>query len=300
VPNEAEPSTAKTYDFRRPEALDRHQLRILPGLIDLFTRSAAQELAGGLRCRVSLRAGAVTQSPADAVCTELPAPAAPISTTLSPLPGRALLHLPLPTAFALIDLRLGGSGTGAFPERPLTDIERGLLESLLAPIFASLAATLGRDVTVGALNQPITGQIPELGAAADGFVVIPMDLEISGLGAGEALSGSLTLALAVALLRPVVDALLEQTDQASLPGIVAAAEARMLAADLPIALRFPPVSFPSSRLLALKVGDVLPLGHEQDAPLHLYVGHRPMLFAAPIQSGRRLAAAIQNSPGSTR
>jgi flagellar motor switch protein FliM len=299
VPKDPEHASAKTYDFRRPEALDRHQLRILPTLIDVFTRAAGQELAGGLRCRVALRAGAVSQSPADAVCAELPAPAAPISTTLAPLPGRALLHLPLPTAFALIDLRLGGSGAGEFPDRPLTDIERGLLESLLAPIFASLAATLGPDVTVGALNQPITGQVPELGASADGYVVIPMDLEISGLGAGDALSGSMTLALAVALLRPVVDSLLEQTDQALMPSIVAAAEARMLTADLPVALRFPPVSFPSSRLIGLKVGDVLPLSHEQDAPLHLYVGHRPMLLAAPIQSGRRLAAAIQTPPGST-
>jgi flagellar motor switch protein FliM len=299
VPNESESSTAKAYDFRRPEALDRHQLRVLPGLIDTFTRSAAQQLAGGLRCRVSLRTHPVTQSPADAVCTELPAPAAPISTTLSPLPGRALLHLPLPTAFSLIDLRLGGPGTGEFPTRPLTDIERGLLDTLVAPLFTSLATTLGPDVTVGSLLQPISGQIPELGAATDGYVVIPMDLEISGLGAGDALSGSLTCALAVSLLRPIVDALLEQSDQAHLPGVGAAAEERMLAADLPVALRFPPVPFASSRLLALKVGDVLPLGHEQDAPLHLYVGARPMLLASPIQSGRRLAAAIQNPSGST-
>ncbi len=51
---------------------------------------------------------------------------------VDPLPGQGIFHLPLPAAMEIVDRLLGGPGNaGAHPDRPMTEIEVGVLRGLL-------------------------------------------------------------------------------------------------------------------------------------------------------------------------
>src|SRR4051795_12337984 len=52
--------------------------------------------------------------------------------SLEPLNGAGLLQIPMHLAMAIIDRMLGGSGSGPFPSRPLTEIEGTLMRTIIA------------------------------------------------------------------------------------------------------------------------------------------------------------------------
>lgn len=299
MPGSERDESITVYDFRRPESFDRQQLRVLAGPAETLARAMGQELASALRARVHVQAAPLTQMAASALGDHLPTPAACQQFTMTALPGRGLLHFPVSFAYAILDLCLGGDARGPFPDRPLTEIERGLLAELIAPVLRCLQDALGvsGDMTVHPPGP--AGDIPEMGAPGEGFVLAELSVEIHGLSFSHTVEGVMTVAMPMTMLRPVVEQRMAERDEAKSAELAVVATERLMVTRLDVSLRFPGVRVSSRDLLALERGDILRLELPHDQPLHLCVGDRPMLPATPVRSGRRMAAAVEAGPSSS-
>src|SRR5579884_1218252 len=158
----------RPYDFRTPEVLDRNRLRSLGLVLENFTRLASRRLSVDPHVPAEM----VVTDMSEIVWEELAGahdPYCMVLFGLSPLPGRALLHLPTELAMAIVDLRMGGSGAGSYPARPLSDIDVELLTDVMGGALEQLAAAFGHlaAVSLGGMQVDSTAQLLQVVRASD-------------------------------------------------------------------------------------------------------------------------------------
>ena len=127
---------------KRPAAstgrLAAGQLAVVAAVYRSFSRSAAEFLSTLTRTSVQLRLESLQPLRWREMRSRCDLPAAIAGLVLDPLPGTALLVVDRPLAYSLIDRLLGGRGDPAVPARPLSEIERTVLQSGLAAALPEL------------------------------------------------------------------------------------------------------------------------------------------------------------------
>ena len=199
-------------------------------------------------------------------------------------------------ALAAIDHLLGGPG-GTQQARTLTDIEislfGGLIDQMLSVLRYSLEPVIAIEPSAGPIEY--TPQFLQAASAADAVIVAEFAMAI---GKEEC---RLTVCVPLAPLLPRLathrprDAALEDSASA-----IAAASRRMRNrlgdVKLDVSVRFEPVLLTPARILALAVGDVLPLGHRVGAPLNVDADGVTFARAIAGKSGTHLAALVVGTP----
>ncbi len=288
----ATPGGARKYDFRKPTGLARSHLRDMHLLLEVFTHRVGGALTAGLATPIHTALGGMDEQTWDEYSSSLPEPTAVVSLALPPLQGRLFVHVPLDLAMAFVDLRLGGRPSGFKAERPLTDIEQELVSGVIAtivselpPAFAGLAAFRTGPLSI------VQGVRFLQGPSATEMCLVAF-LEISG---GERWSGTLSICATLGTLRPIIDAMVAQElegDDTSDAAQARLVESLVESVPVELSLRFPSFELTPVDLLALEVGDVVPLDYERDQPLVVETGGRTLLWAVPTSKGRRLACVI--------
>lgn len=161
-------------------------------------------------------------------------------------------------AVATVEHLLGVHGTDG-EERELSDLEAGVLVELLAPLVRRVASALDAQATGFALVQSREALQRAAAAAAesDGH---RLELELSIERAGR--SGT---------LRCYLPGLRPSPGRASANGVEPKLQAAVRAVPLTLHARLVGCEVPLSQLLALEVGDVIPLEDRLDAPVVLEV-----------------------------
>lgn len=282
----------RPYDFRTPEVLDRNRLRTLGLVLENFTRLASRRLSVDLHVPVEL----VVTDTREVIWDELAGahdPYCMVLFGLTPLPGRALLHLPTELAMAIVDLRMGGSGAGAYPARPLSDIDVELLTDVMGGALEQLAAAFGHlaAVTLGGMQVESTAQLAQVVRPSDSCLAVRLEVR---LGEDATMTRSCSLGLPLTLLRPLMRALLHVGDGNRGPadGGHNPAVERLLDPMVEVAVRFHPKSLNSQEILGLQVGDVIHLQHPCDLPLEVAVEDVVYLAALPMERARRIACTV--------
>ena len=199
--------------------------------------------------------------------------------SLNPLPGAALLQFPLPITFAAIDRLLGGTGDAASPKRPLTEIEQNLMRSVVDRALRELEYAYETLVRVEAeiVQQEFNPQFAQIAAPSDMVLVVSFEMRI-----GEK-HGNATICVPFATLRRC-----SRASPASRCSRTSAAKTPMLwqqkletralpgaGRDLPCASTS--VALTSSEIVALQVGDIVPLDHGIDEPVTHHRRRRALL-----------------------
>ncbi|WP_312855879.1 flagellar motor switch protein FliM [Nocardioides stalactiti] len=285
------------YDFRRPIQLSREHQRTLQLGFDGFARQATTVFTSSLRtvCQVTL-AGIEQRTYAEYV-DSLDTSTYMTLFTADPIPGTGVLEIPLFATMACIDHMLGGPGSDEQPDRPLTEIEDGviggLIERLLGEMRYSLASIVALDpVVTGTEYSP---QFAQLAAASDVMVVVAFDLRINER------DNRLTICLPFAGLLPHL------TDAAGAGAIsdreraqrdLAARQLKDRLSEVPVAVavRFRPTTLDPTTLAALQPGDVIRIDHPAAAPLDVTVDGNTFAHATAGSRGQRLAALIVDTP----
>lgn len=284
------------YDFQRRDSLERSRLRRLQPILEVMAHRMSGSLTSILRKPVKIEIGDLEQHRWDEYANALPEPTFLTSTTVSPVGGRIVLHLPLPLAMAIVDLRLGGSGRGDGPERSLTQIEHRLVSDVatgalseLPPSFAPVIA-----LSLGAMTAVASGMF--LAAAQPGEMCLQLGLKVE-LTEGDVRDASLCVPLAVLL--PILDAL-ERLDFAGeseeSPAVSAALRTRLLDVDVDVSVHWPDVGLSPDELLNLAAGDVIPLRCSGESPLILGVDGTTFCSVVPTSRGKRLACYVVEPP----
>src|SRR3954470_12238246 len=119
------------FDFRRPSKVNRDHVRALQIVHETFARQLSTVIATTLRAVAQVSLTSIEQLTYDEYVRSLPNPSFMVILSLNPLPGAAVMQLPLPIVFAAIDRLLGGTGEALSPKRPLTEIESNLMRGLI-------------------------------------------------------------------------------------------------------------------------------------------------------------------------
>ena len=286
-------SGPQAYDFRRPNKFSREHVRALQIVNETFARQFANVLASTLRAVSHVTLTSVEQLTYDEYIRSTEAPTYLAILSLDPLPGAGILHLPLSVAMSAVDRLLGGSGAGSYPNRPLTDIESGLVRGLTQRILRELSYAFESLVSIDAqlVVQESNPQFAQIAAPTEMVVVATFDMRI-----GEQ-TGQASLCLPFSSLQNVLDGFVgkshfggqgpEQRNEAA-----ERLAQRLQHADVDVSVAFNPITLSSGDIVGLAPGDVVPLQHRVDAPLTVRVAGLPCYAAVAGRKGKRLACLV--------
>jgi flagellar motor switch protein FliM len=279
------------YDFRRPNRFSREHVRALQIVNETFARQFTLVLSTALHVSCLVSVTSVRQYTCEEYTRTVPNPSLLAVLHFDPLPGDGVFQLPMGIVMSVVDRLLGGPGGPDQPNRALSDIEVGLVRQLLQRIvheltyaFDSLTAV---DPSVGSLESD--PQFLRIAAPSEPVIVSEFSIRI-----GDQLATS-TLCIPFATLQPALDALTasQVTYHTEKDALAAqAVELQLNAVPVELSVAFREVSVTSSQLLALAVGDVLPLGHPITQPLNLLADGVHVAAAVPGSHGQRLACQI--------
>ncbi|MGQ0825068.1 MAG: flagellar motor switch protein FliM [Actinomycetota bacterium] len=281
------------FDFRRQSKFSRDHVRALQIVHETFARQLSTVLATTLRSNASCTFGKVEQLTYDEYIRSLPNPSYMVILSLNPLPGAAIIQIPLPITFAVIDRLLGGGGEQIGPKRPLTEIESNLMRSVVDRALRELEYAYETLVRVEAeiVQQEFNPQFAQIAAPSDMALVISFETRIGDK------RGTMSICIPFATMQPVLESLASQsmfTDRTAGDPDVWKRELEQALTGVPVELRvrFDAVALTSTDIVALEVGDVVPLGHPVDKPLLVSVDDVPCYRAVSGRRGRRLACLV--------
>lgn len=282
------------YDFRQPMTLAREHSRVLEMAFETFSRHWSTQLVAHLRTGAQVTFDKLAMCSYDDYVSSLPGMTTLLLFGIEGGRRTGVLEFPLTRALEWIDRMLGGLGRpGAVPERDLTEIEQELIRYLtdrtLHDLGYSFATVLPLEAQLK--NIQYSPQMMQATAASTPVLVARFTVEVDGESAP---------ATVMFPAEDIVQALREnQGDDNRTPEEIFAEErerARLERAvqEVPVqvALRLHPQSIHPRDMLALGVGDLIPLYHPASQPLEVVVGDRVLAEAAAGVSGSRLAAVV--------
>jgi flagellar motor switch protein FliM len=283
----------RPFDFRRPNKLSRDHVRNLLIVHETFARQVTTLLSSTMRAVSSVSVSSIDQVTYDEYVRHTPNPSHLSVLTVPPLPGVGLLQLPVKFALTAVDLMLGGHGRSAPPDRPLTEIEIGLMRTLVDRALRELTYAFEAIVKIepAVMLHESNPQFAQIAAPTDMMVVVQLKLMIEGVAADGA------LCYPYAMLQPVLEGFDGHAGHHDRkPADVAVDRAQVAARlhDVPVEVRvvFPPVPLSSNEIVDLRIGDVLPLGRAVDAPMWGLIEDLRVLEVRPVRRNKRLAAEI--------
>ncbi|MEV5001606.1 flagellar motor switch protein FliM [Nocardioides sp. LML1-1-1.1] len=293
-PRTAEPTP---YDFRRPIQLSREHQRTLQLGFDGFARQATTVFTSSLRtvCTVAL-VGIEQRTYAEYVDSLGPSTYMTLFSA-DPMPGTGVLEIPLFATMSCLDHMLGGPGSDEQPDRPLTEIEdgviRGLVERLLGEMRYSLEGLVALEPTVTGIEY--SPQFAQVAAAADVMVVVTLELRI------DERAHRMSVCLPFSGLLPHLANAAGAGTMSDRERAQRAESAMLLheqfhRVPVAVSVRFRPITLDPGLLADLKPGSVVRLSHPASAPLDVTVDGNTFAHATPGARGQRLAALIVTTP----
>jgi flagellar motor switch protein FliM len=282
----------RSFDFRRPNKLNRDHLRNLQIVHETFARQFTTVLSSTLRTIAHVTVTNIDQLTYDEYVRSTPNPTFLAVLATPPWTGTSLFQLPLKITLTAIDLLLGGHGKGA-PVRTLTDIELRLIRTLIDRAMAELSYAFNSvaEVHPQIARHESNPQFAQIAAPSEMMIVATFQIRINDA------EGPATLCFPYTTLQPVLDSFSGNLAQVLPTGDRAresAARLRRAVMEIPLDFRaeFPAISVTANRLASLQPGDVIPLGLSTSMPITGVVGGVPTFVVQPARKGKRLACQV--------
>lgn len=285
--------SATGYDFRRPIQLSREHTRLLQLTFEAYAKQCSTVFTSSLRVICTITPADISQVSYAEYIASLPDTTHLSLFSIDPLGGTGVLQLPLTVTMLCLDHMLGGSAQGPQPRRPLTELEAGVVHTLLERLLADFGYALSdiAEATPRLLATEYSPQFAQAASGADVMIVTAFDLEIGNI------RERMTMCLPFAALAPHLDAALQPaaTTRGDHEEHARAAARLTLGLDtipVPVSVRLRPASLDSPDLMDLRPGDVIHLPHPETAPLEVVVDDVVFAHAEPGVIGTNLAALI--------
>ena len=278
------------WDARQAGQIGREQMTAISSLHESFARNLTHSL--GAYLRIVFNAALVSAEHLTYVefLQRVPEATYLASVKLEPVGAIALLQLDLPVAFPLIDVLLGGQGTGALPSREITEIEEQILETVMSIICRELQASwqvLGLGFRFDQRQQP--QQVQHIMPGEE--KTLSLSFEITLAESRGNLNVMVPAVVSNALLRK-----LSAGWTASKPRLHTDSSERLrnrlLQCPFRVELSMNSTSVPLRRLMNLAPGDLLVLRRPIGKPATLAVDGQQLFRAAVARLGLRRAATL--------
>jgi flagellar motor switch protein FliM len=283
----------KPFNFRRPNKFNRDHFRAFQIVHETFARQLTTVLSTTLRTVSNVSLLSVEECSYGEFIEASSNPSFMAILQISPLPGASLWYMPMPLAMGIIERLLGGQGKGPYPERPLTDIESILMRDLTDRSLREMTYSYESMFEVHAKTMQLESnpQFAQISAPSDMVLLVNFEVKVGDT------EGVAQLCIPYASLQAQLEYLtgghLFKDRPAVDPAAIAKAiQTRMLNAAIDVDVMFNTVSMTGSDILELRIGDVIPLHHNVNAPLTVKADGVAHLLAKPGRQGKRLACQI--------
>ncbi|WP_368490682.1 flagellar motor switch protein FliM [Clostridium sp. BJN0013] len=138
VPQEEEQQKIKPYDFRSPQKFSKDHIRTLELIHDNYARIISNYLTAQVRSNVKVKVESVQQITYEEFIHSVPNPTILTIFKMPPLSGTVLFEINPQFVFEIIDLLLGGSGTGKYKAREFTDIDKNIIKVVNEGLISNL------------------------------------------------------------------------------------------------------------------------------------------------------------------
>lgn len=285
----------RIYDFRRPSKFSKDQLYTLEVIYENFSRLLTTFLSGTLRSRVVAKVASVDQITYEEFIRSIPNPTIINIFSMEPLEGKGILEINPIIGFSIIDRLFGGPGLSTVKGRPLTEIERGVMEKLSEKMFALFQESWVSLMNVEAFLESIeiNPQFTQVVAPLEMVIIITINVEIAET------EGLINICLPCIMLEPLSDKLntkfwfsssVKARDEDSTRNLKRVIEKT----TLPVSAILGKNNISVAELLGLQVGDVIDLERNTDQDIEIYVESKLKYFGRPGLLGSKIAVQISN------
>lgn len=274
----------RRYDFHQPDRFSKEHLRTLRMIHENLARRLTLQLSTKLRASVDVKLAYIETGPyANFVDNLSSAPSAMHLISLKPLPGRFLLQYDSRLADMLVDRLLGGNGLPLdIEDRELTDLEMDLLTSVTEDVMDAI-----RDSWIGTveltckLEEMLTNPyFVQVALPSDTCAWISFEMTVNGHGA------SVNFCIPASVLKPVTPRLNpqawiagagQQSDEGDLGVLRQRVRRHLDNVDVELTALLTGGELMLSDLMALEVGDVIPLHCHISEPVILIMQEKEKL-----------------------
>ncbi len=283
----------RPFDFMRPSKFSKEAIRTVGLMHETFCRSVQTQLSGVVRTPVGIEVVSADQVTYREFLTSIPTPSLLSIVTMEPFEGNAVMEFNLPLALSIVDRLVGGPGTQRSTARELTEIEQALLANVTDILLGAFTEAWSTVVPVHfrLVGTEMDPQFAEVVTPSEMVVLVGFEVRI-----GEAV-GTISLCVPYLVLEPAMDRLTtrgyfsNQSDTSTAESREGVAE-QIGSVMVPVAVELGSAELSVEELLALDVGDVIPLAIGVGTDAVLRVGSRRAFTAQPGVRGRRIAVQI--------
>jgi len=292
------------HDLTRATRVTGELLRQLSRLHQTLAQRMASGLTRLLRTEISVSPGGVTEQSFSAYRQTLSGNPLAHVLNLKPSGEMGLLVLDGNLYSGCIDRLLGGSGRAPAVFKPLTELDRELMESVLSATLSAWAATWADVLPIEAeVVRPVL-DVAELEDLPSAEAVLTMDVHVSG--PGDFANGTVAITVPLVALEEAL-VKLGKPPRFATPRRPQTPEQRQRlehgvgTTGLPLVITLGTTTLTLAEVLALSPGDVLILDQGPTDALAGRVGGKVRLLAKPGRVGRRLAVVVQQAlpPGAS-
>ena len=283
-------TVVQPWDVRQAGQIGNDQLRAITQLHEIFARSLTNSVGASLRVGFECSLVSAEHLTYREFLQRIPEKTYLASCKLAPAEVTALLQLDLAVALPIVDVLLGGEGTGTVAEREITEIEEQVLEDIMRIVCRELQIgweSIALEFKFG--QRQHVAQIQRLMMPDEKSLCLCFEIKMSET------RGTLNVAIPAvvsnALLRKVSADLSYQRPH----GVTEARrqiEKQLLKSVFTVELSLPHLTVPLQALADLAPGDVLPLPRSATAPALLQIEGVRLSTAAPVRVGQNRAGSV--------
>lgn len=289
----------RVYDFRRPNKFSKEQINSFEIIYDNFARTVATFLSAQLRVSVQISVISIEQLTYEEFVRSLPDPSILVVFSMTPLQGNGILEFQSPVVFSMIERLFGGYGGYTVGNRALTEIERTIIERVtqqMLDIFREVWAANIIDIHPRVELIESNPQFAQIVSPSEMVILISLATKI---GQTE---GITHFCLPYIVLEPVLDRLsahywfakdIKEEDPAQRRFL----QQQIESTTIPVRVVLGRTSITVKELLAIQVGDVVPVDRGIDHDIDVYIGNRCKFAAKPGRRSNRLAVQITGFVG---
>jgi flagellar motor switch protein FliM len=279
------PKPFRRFRVRPASTLKDDHEQVLALVGQNFCRLFGADLGTYVGSEVTMNMVPVQQWSWDDLLNALPEPYCAARMSLTPMLGTGLVMVDIPLATAIVEKLLGGAGVSQERTAPLTEVELSLLAELNQRAARDIAEALSLLVELNPVAARQESRLELIRAAPARSLLIALEFEV----ALKSAEGHVRIALPAGPLTASLEAFSGTSSTASTS---VASAGRLGQCPVEASVRFNDTTVSSRQIVALTLGDVLPLNHPAEDPLTLYVGGVPFLSVLAGRRGHQKAFAV--------
>ncbi|MCM8710950.1 flagellar motor switch protein FliM [Clostridium sp. SYSU_GA19001] len=293
LPKEEEKQKVKVYDFRSPQKFSKEHIRTLELIHDNYARIISSYLTAQVRSNVKVKIVSVEQITYEEFIHSVPNPTILTIFKMPPLSGSILFETNPQFVFQIIDVLLGGSGTGKYKMREFTDIDKNIIRHINKGLIGNLKLAW-EDVlevqteiegieTNPALNQTMAPTEPVA------LITFSVDMNKSSTYINICIP---YLSIEKVLDKLVVQYWFQENNEEVLHESREKLKNRLNVVKVEVTAVLGKTNITIDDFLKLSAGDVITLDNKSSSPVKLLVEDKPYYYGKPGIIGKNLGIEI--------